>query len=636
MSDTTRAGEDQVYKVLPPDAFNVDIEQKTLDNSHLLNDTVRNYSWSGISVVVKDHKTKQPKAILQDINGIVEAGEILALMGPSGCGKTTLLNVLAHRDAATGAKVEGNTLVNGTSPSTGAFRRMSSYVEQEDALIGSLTVRETLHFAARLAHKNTLSKTERTRRIDGLLDSFGLRNQAHSIIGTPIRKGISGGQKRRVSVASQLITAPKLLFLDEPTSGLDSAASFEVISFIKEVAKRNNLIVIASIHQPSSSTFQMFDKLLLLSAGKSHYFGSVDGVASHFESMGFAMPNHTNPAEFLLELMNIDFATHQESAVQRLQEMQKAWTVSASAVELSNRVAAIPAETLLDVKPSKSNLPVVVMSLVHRSFIKSYRDIVAYGIRIAMYLGLAIMMGTVWLRMKTDQADIQPVTNAIFFGSAFMSFMAVAYVPSFLEDRATFIKERHNGLYGPTAFMIANFLIGLPYLFLISFLFSVVAYWLSNFRPTAGAFFTWVMWLFLDLVAAESLVVFVSSLFPIFVVSLALTAFANGLWMSVDGFMVSPKLLNVFYRYVFHYIDYQTYVFQGMMVNEFAYREYTCGNKCECMFQTDLSVQCLIPGQAVLDQYGYHTGNTGKWAGILLGIVLGYRLLGWAVLWARK
>jgi ABC-type multidrug transport system ATPase subunit len=86
-----------------------------------------------------------------------------------------------------------------------------------------------------------LSKTERIRRIDGLLDSFGLRNQAHSIIGTPIRKGISGGQKRRVSVASQLITAPKLLFLDEPTSGLDSAASFEVISFIKEVARRNNV-----------------------------------------------------------------------------------------------------------------------------------------------------------------------------------------------------------------------------------------------------------------------------------------------------------------------------------------------------------------------------------------------------------
>lgn len=156
-----------------------------------------------------------------------------------------------------------------------------------------------------------------------------------------------------------------------------------------------------------------------------------------------------------------------------------------------------------------------------------------------------------------------------------MSFMAVAYVPSFLEDRSTFIKERSNGLYGPTAFLLSNFIIGLPYLcmsligfseaeltiylVLISFLFSVTTYFLNNFRPTAPAFFTWIMWLFLDLLAAESLVVLISSLFPSFVISLALTAFANGLWMSVGGFLVPPQILNVFWRYVFHYIDYQVH-----------------------------------------------------------------------------
>ena len=138
-----------------------------------------------------------------------------------------------------------------------------------------------------------------------------------------------------------------------------------------------------------------------------------------------------------------------------------------------------------------------------------------------------------------------------------MSFMAVAYVPAFLEDRATFVKERANGLYGPGSFMLANFLIGLPWLFLIAVLFSVVTYWLCNFRPTADGFFVYTMWLFLDLVAAESLVVLVSSVFPVFVVALALTAFANGLWMSVGGFLVSPKVINVFWRYWARYIDYQ-------------------------------------------------------------------------------
>ena len=139
--------------------------------------------------------------------------------------------------------------------------------------------------------------------------------------------------------------------------------------------------------------------------------------------------------------------------------------------------------------------------------------------------------------------------------------MAVAYVPSFLEDLSTFQKERANGLYGPTSFMVSNFLIGLPYLFLIDVLFSVISYWLINLRPTATAFFTWLLWLFLDLLAAESLVVLVSAVFPNFVISLALTAFANGLWMSVGGFLVTPSILNVFWRYVFHYIDYQVRLF---------------------------------------------------------------------------
>ncbi|KAH6679566.1 putative ABC transporter [Halenospora varia] len=638
MSSEAQSDSIEGTKYARQDGYAIDIEQKVVDDTHLMNNTVRNYLWQGITVTVKDRKTKEPTNILENVNGIVRAGEICALMGPSGSGKTTLLNVLAHRNAATGAKLDGRTLINGIEASTGTFRRMTSYVEQDDALVGSLTVRETMHFAARLAHKNSLKKAERLRRIDALLESFGLTNQADHIIGTPIRKGISGGQKRRVSVASQLITEPKILFLDEPTSGLDSAASFEVISYVKNVAVKNNLIVIASIHQPSTSTFQLFDKLMLLSGGKQHYFGPVDNVGEHFESLSYPMPIHTNPAEFILELMNIDFASHLAAAEARLDEIQEGWVKSSRATQLTAQIdiASRNNEPLPVAKPSKRSFFIVLVTLVHRSFIKSYRDVVAYGIRIAMYIGLSIMMGTTWLRLGTDQSNIQPLTNAIFFGGAFMSFMAVAYVPSYLEDRATFIKERANGLYGSSVFMLSNFIIGLPYLFLIAVLFSVIAYWLSGFNPSAQAFFMWIMWLFLDLVAAESLVVLISSIFPNFVVALALTAFANGLWMCVDGFMISPQILNVFWRYVFHYIDYQSYVFQGMMVNEFAERNYSCGSKCECMYQSELAPMCMIKGTAVLDQYGYKAGKTGLWVGILLAIVLGYRSLGLAVLIIKK
>jgi hypothetical protein len=143
------------------------------------------------------------------------------------------------------------------------------------------------------------------------------------------------------------------------------------------------------------------------------------------------MPNHMNPAEFLIELMNIDFASHQEAAQDRLEAIQKGWTKSAGSQELSTHIES----TLQNVVPlpplkiSRHNFAITLMTLVHRSFIKSYRDVIAYGIRIAMYIGLAILMGTVWLRLDYDQSDIQSFTNSTFYGGAFMSFMAVAYIP---------------------------------------------------------------------------------------------------------------------------------------------------------------------------------------------------------------
>ncbi|RMJ13823.1 hypothetical protein CDV36_006490 [Fusarium kuroshium] len=625
---------DQYYLMEPI----MDLEERPVAEKHLFNTTVKNLTWRGVTVTVKDRETKEPKTIVDNVEGVVEAGEICALMGPSGCGKTTLLNVLARRPT-NASDVEAEVLVNGSRLSRAAFREASCFVEQEDALIGSLTVRETLEFSSRLASTSSLPKRERLMRIDSLLESFGLVGQANTLIGTPIRKGISGGQKRRVGVASQLITSPKLLFLDEPTSGLDSAASCEVVRYLRAVAKRNNLVVVCSIHQPSTSTFNLFDKLLLLSGGKTHYFGPVADVATYYAEAGAALPQYVNPAEHLLELVNIDFAHDREEAARKLDKLQAAWQSSRQASELSNIISAAEAaggNLSIEAVEKRPSMPSLTLTLLHRSFVKSYRDVVAYGIRIAMYLGLAIMMGTVWVRLDADQESIQPFINALFFGSAFMSFMAVAYVPAFLEDRLQYVKEHHNGLYGATELILSNFFIGIPYLFLISILFSVISYWLSNFQPTATAFFTWVMWLFLDLLAAESLVVFMTSLFPSFVISLALVAFANGLWMSVGGFMVPPTILNVFYKYVFHYWDYQKYVFEGMMVNEFSERVYSCGDGCRCMYNSPLADQCEIDGQAVLDQYGYSTGHMGRDVGIMISIIAGYRLAAWVVLMLRR
>ncbi len=374
-----------------------DLERRDSIGDHLDNTTVRSLSWHDVTVRVKDRKTKQPIPILSSASGFVEAGQMVALMGPSGSGKTTLLNVLAHRTTAN-AEILGEVMINNERASLTAVRNLSSFVEQEDALIGSLTVKETISFAARLALPSSVSKKERVQRVDDLLDAFGIQGQANTLVGTPIRKGISGGQKRRLSVASQLIADPRILFLDEPTSGLDSAASFEVMKYIKRVAVQHRLIVVASIHQPSTATFALFDQLMLLSGGKTCYFGPRAGVQSYFDNISHPIPAYTNPAEFLLALVNVDFAKDNELSRTRLQFVHSAWAGSAQAAQAKSQIQTGATTKLASEKASsqdysveKRNARIVTFVLLHRSWIKSYRDVIAYGIRIAMYTGLAIM-----------------------------------------------------------------------------------------------------------------------------------------------------------------------------------------------------------------------------------------------------
>src|SRR3954468_4560601 len=265
----------------------------------------------------------------------------MAIMGPSGSGKTTLLNVLAQREASAKAQVSAIVLLDGHTPDSSTFRRLSSYVENEDALIGSLTVKETLHFAAQLSLSGSVSAGERIRRINGLLQAFGLTKQANTIIGTLLKKGISTGQKRRLGVAAQLISGPKILFLDEPTSGLDSAASYKVMSYVKEVAKANKLLIIASIHQPSTATFELFDKLLLLSGGKVCYSGLVPDVKTYFDGIGFPMPSQINPAEFILDLTNVDFDSDVQFFEERITQIQNLWASSTAASTEASKIKVL-------------------------------------------------------------------------------------------------------------------------------------------------------------------------------------------------------------------------------------------------------------------------------------------------------
>ncbi|KAF3616750.1 ABC transporter G family member 11 [Capsicum annuum] len=231
-------------------------------------------TWKDLWVTVPDKKTGR-RAILQGLTGYVQPGEVLAIMGPSGCGKSTLLDTLAGRlDSNT--RQTGEILINGRRQSL-AFGT-SAYVTQDDTLMTTLTVREAIYYSAQLQLPNSMSRSEKRERAEATIREMGLQDAMNTRIGGWSVKGLSGGQKRRVSICIEILKRPKLLFLDEPTSGLDSAASYHVMNRIVQLAKQDGRTVVASIHQPSSEVFELFHNLCLLSSGRTVYFGSISAA----------------------------------------------------------------------------------------------------------------------------------------------------------------------------------------------------------------------------------------------------------------------------------------------------------------------------------------------------------------------
>eukprot|EP00644_Phytophthora_capsici_P013770 jgi/Phyca11/535649/estExt2_fgenesh1_pg.C_PHYCAscaffold_400001 len=189
------------------------------------------------------------------------------------------------------------------------FRTVTGYVDLEDSLLGSFTVLETMRMAAKLSLPNSVTFKQIEARVDDVVEAMGLATCRHTLVGDIFRKGLSGGQKRRLSIAIELLSNPSVFFLDEPTSGLDSSATHNVMRFIVKLCAEGKTIV-CTIHQPSSLVYDMFTNAIVLSAGQTVYCGSRRQMVSHFASAGYDFPQYMNPAEYFISLVNTDFDDH--------------------------------------------------------------------------------------------------------------------------------------------------------------------------------------------------------------------------------------------------------------------------------------------------------------------------------------
>ncbi|KAL3657564.1 hypothetical protein V7S43_017531 [Phytophthora oleae] len=563
-------------------------------------------SWSDLSYAVSGKKSaKNPygkKTILDKVSGRSAPGELTAIMGPSGSGKTTLVDLLADRISS--GLVTGTIELNGTDRVTKTFRAVTSYVAQEDTLLGSFTVVETMKMAARLSLPNSVVMTDIHSRVESVMDAMGLGACSNTLVGDIFRKGLSGGQKRRLSIAIELLSNPSILILDEPTSGLDSSSAHNVMKYILKLCGEGKN-VLCTIHQPSSLVYDMFTNVIVLSRGQTVYCGSRSNMIPHFASIGFNCPKYMNPAEYFVNLVNTDFEDHVD-----VTKLVYAYAQSNVKKQLLDQLTADQAtlKHLPDIELRPSSAMRQFGVLMYRNTLNNIRNPGIYWIRLFMYFCLSFMVGTMYLSTNDDltEEDLVPM---LFYVQAFLVFMSVAVLPFFIEQRAVFARERANSSLSVVSYVCANFLATLPGIFLIAVMSTALVVLLADLN----AIEYFLLNLFLSLVVSESMMHVIGAAVPHYIIGIALGAGVFGMFMLCEGFMVPRDSIPDYWIWGY-YLAFHSYSFESFVFKQ---------------FENETSEQA----QAILTKYGMENVDVTQDMLYLVAYIAGFQIIFMFILW---
>ncbi|XP_047070942.1 ABC transporter G family member 1-like [Lolium rigidum] len=464
-------------------------------------------------------------------------------------------------------KGRGDIMINGRREKL-AFGT-SAYVTQESVLMTTLTVAEAVRYSAQLQLPDSMSPSEKRSRADDAIKQMGLAAVADNRIGGRVSKGISGGQRKRVSICIELLASPSLIFLDEPTSGLDSAASYHVMSRIARIAQRGGMTVVAAVHQPSTEVFELFHGLCLMANGRTVYFGPSAKAIEFFDSNGFPCPMRRNPSDHFLRMINTDFEEYEEGSTINVPHAANViQTLMASSNSLS--ILSSEVEGVSIIQKRQATFLTKSVTLTKRSMINMYRDLGYYWLRFVINIGLFLTIGTIFFNVGYSYESIQARASMLMFTSTFVTMMAIGSFPSFVEDMKIFQKEWLTGHYGATEFVIANTLSSTLFLGLISILPAAIAYYLVGLQRGIDHFSFFAATLWACSILVEGMMMIVAAIVPDFILGVVTGSGIQGLLMLNAGFFRLPSdLPKPVWKYPTYYISYHKYKTQALYKNEF-------------------------------------------------------------------
>ncbi|XP_073131046.1 ABC transporter G family member 8 [Henckelia pumila] len=558
-----------------------------------------------LSFIFKPCIPTPPTYILREISLTAYPSQILAIVGPSGAGKSTLLDILAARTAPT----SGSLLLNSSPINPSSFRKLSAYVPQHDACLPLLTVAETFAFSASLLNPKT---SDIYGIVSTLLDELRLKHLAE----TRMACGLSGGERRRVSIGLSLLHDPAVLLLDEPTSGLDSGSALNVIQTLRSIADSRHRTVVLSIHQPSFKILSTIDKILLLAKGTVVHDGTLSSLQDFLLCNGFSVPPQLNPLEYAMEILN------------QLHKPEPISPEAESPVNSTPSQSKINAKTKEKIRCRSSSFHEIV-TLYIRFWKIIYRTKQLLLTNTLQALGVGLVLGTIYINIGLGKSGIEKRFGLFAFTLTFLLSSTTETLPIFLDERPILLRETSSGVYRLSSYLMANTLVFFPYLLGIAFLYSVSVYFLVGLCASWQAFAYFVLVIWVILLMANSFVLFLSSVAPNFIAGTSLVTVLLAGFFLFSGYFIAKDNLPKFWLFM-HYLSMYKYALDAFSINE-----YSCMVSRCFVWLDETKKTCLVNGADVLEKKGLH--ELQRWTNvyILLAFFVLYRLL-WLIVLRRR